>query len=1313
MLSNGTVKMIIDINTLNESAFLKSLEKNTLDNLLAQSHKTKFDAGAIILREGDAADDAYILLTGTVQIYKQKSNGERLFLHQVLPGSLFGEQAIIHAQNRNASARAQTEVEVLRLPERALLAAVATDPEVRKSLVLLGDQQLLENLARDSSILKSMKLDGGPSQSARERILRSSEVLFREGDEANHVYVILSGTAAIYQDKDGAQVLLAQMTAGQMLGELALMQNAPRAATAIAEGALRLYEIDADYFREMTASSEELRHHLQVLERVYILPRRGFVTQYKGDYIGREAFNTLYDLSSGTRFVASNVIGDSISNLERVQADQEQALPVTILSYADSARAIGRELRLNQSGQIWGLTAFGSWSELPDIYAMAMDGAALDAAQIEQFERTGSIGISRQPDNIHLQDSILCQCINVKRQSVRSAIMQGADTLETLQKTTRCGTVCGGCVSQLREMLGKPNTVAVQIKEEIDVCEGIKTFKLEPLNNQVQPSLPGQHVVIEAEIDGQWISRPYTLSAPVSGGYYEVTIKREPMGQFSRWMFDERRANTQLKVSPPQGNFHWEPSQSPVICLVAGIGITPALAICRTFVESQISDRLHIDYSARGVLDFAYASEMTEATQTHPNITLKLRATSVEPRLSYEEIEELEVAMRNAHYYLCGPQSYLDNMSELLTRARVDTERIHREVFVHVGGLPFTKALRKNKSSRRKQPDAADLALFFVNPEPRHAVAQPPKLLRWIANLGTQNKVELTISGKKIKPLTTLIDWVEYKLGGVDPSLPSEHLALPRTAVYGRSGASGPAFADLDRRFEDNRERGRLAIKAGKPLPPNTPDGRTYTTSFPSFNYPQFEWLLPKVDTGWYRSSNKPLSCAYVTRSPHAAREILCSKNIDRGPLPNHYWQKTIGTPKACPHGQTKAGGSLIGQYHNNMTWQRDRDLAIGLVSPAVLAERSGSIAEIVEDIFNHEIDVFTAKHPGQVVDAGVLMGEIVLRVVLRTVFPGVEADLIQRLGAKYLSVVTNEAIPTILQLIQAPTDENKLKDRILEMTARLRHAIDDIASAVRQAHAEGKLSEQDVASPMNHYTIFGLDGKQPDDEDLISIYGTFLIGAHETTAHLLTWALYELGRNPDLYKKVQKEVDAFSATHQGCAMTPHDYDERPMMLALLFELNRLHPGIAMNPRCALEAGTISPDPETGIGGFDYPADTIFIVDILAMHLDPETYFKPTEFHIERFLEGIGPDMSLAEQGAKVRQNAINLEKQFKWLPFAAGPGNCPGRNFNMIEFFLVMDCLMRSYDLILANPNLPPGFDESSIVTKPLERIGIELVRR
>ena len=132
------MKMLIDANTLNEVAFLRLLDSIVLDDLKAQSHKVQFAAGEVILREGDTANAAYVLLHGSVQIYKQKSNGEHLFLHQVLPGSLFGEQALIHAQKRNASARAQTAVEALRLPEQAFLAAVATDPSGAQTAGLIG-----------------------------------------------------------------------------------------------------------------------------------------------------------------------------------------------------------------------------------------------------------------------------------------------------------------------------------------------------------------------------------------------------------------------------------------------------------------------------------------------------------------------------------------------------------------------------------------------------------------------------------------------------------------------------------------------------------------------------------------------------------------------------------------------------------------------------------------------------------------------------------------------------------------------------------------------------------------------------------------------------------------------------------------------------------------------------------------------------------------------------------------------------------------------------------------------------------------------
>ena len=1305
-------------NVLKNVTFLNSLEQSVIDTLSAKAVIVNFASGEVILREGDASDAAWVVVEGKVQIYKERPDGQHLFLHTVQAGELFGEQALITGNKRNACARAQTPVVALRLPELEFLAAISTQTGMREKFALLGTKQLYENIARESTLLKFMSLDGGPSQSGRERVLTSGQVLFREGDDAHHVYVILSGKAAVYQHKDTAEILVTYLTAGQTIGELALIRNAPRAATVIAEGTLRLYEIDASYFRELTESSKPLRDHLQVLESVYILPRRGFVTQYTGQYLGHDAFNTLYDLRDGTRLIASIVVGETLCNLERVLTKQEQAqaLTLNVVRYEDVARNIQRELRLDEAGQIYGLTVFGTWSELPDLYAMAMDGSAIDAIQIELFCRTGFIGAPTETVFSRTNGEIVCRCINIKSQTVRDAIVQGADSLQSLQKSTRCGTVCGACIPELKQMLGGPGSVAARIKETIEVCEGIQTFRLEPLNVQTQESLPGQHVVLEGHVDGHWVRRAYTLSAPVRDGFYEVTIKREGQGLFSRWLFEKNRENILLKVSPPQGEYYWQAGQNSVTCLVAGIGVTPALAICRSIVQQNLSNKLHIDYSARAALDFAYANELTEVAQQYPNISLKLRITSVEPRLDLAELERLEATSPGADYYLCGPQSYLDGVSELLTRMGVPPERIRSEVFVQIGGAPAvaTPKTAISKPKRKRKPsDELDFSLFFVGPKELLTPSQPHGLLRWLATFDRRYSLNWTFAGKKIAPLSAFIDWVELKLGGVDPHVPSDHLALAKSAVFGRIPASHATYTEINRRLGANREQGRHALKQGKPLALNTPDGMTYSVSFRTITYPQLEWLEPRIDTGWVRSSNKPLSCVYMSRSPTVMHAVLCGKNFDRGPISNHYWQKFVGRPNLSPHGDKKAGGSLIGQYHNNKSWEMDRDLAMRLVGASVLAERSGHIAQVIEDVFENEIRVFNERHPGQVFDSGVFMGEIVLRVVLFTTFPGLDEQLLRRLGAKYLQLV-NASFPAFFALRANPKGQDSFKDEILKNVPQIRAVVSEIATAIRTAYTRGEFSQDQIDSPMIHYTIFGSDGQVPDDSELVSIFGTFLIGAHETTAHLLTWAVYELGRSPAVYKAVQKEIDDFKAAHRGRDMTPDDYDERPITLALLLELNRLHPGIHLLPRSALQAGTIPSDPMTGIGGFDYPADALFFVSILELHLDPDTYFKPREFQIERFLKNIKPGMSLNEQGAQVRQNAIDLERQFRLVTFGAGPGNCPGRHFNMIEFFLVIDNLMRRYDFILTDPDRVPDIDEKgSIVVKPTGSIAVELCSR
>ena len=62
--------------------------------------------------------------------------------------------------------------------------------------------------------------------------LRKGDILFREGDESDAMYVIKSGRIAITKAKGNSEIVLAELKPGEMLGEMAFFDAKPRSAGA-------------------------------------------------------------------------------------------------------------------------------------------------------------------------------------------------------------------------------------------------------------------------------------------------------------------------------------------------------------------------------------------------------------------------------------------------------------------------------------------------------------------------------------------------------------------------------------------------------------------------------------------------------------------------------------------------------------------------------------------------------------------------------------------------------------------------------------------------------------------------------------------------------------------------------------------------------------------------------------------------------------------------------------------------------------------------------------------------------------------------
>ena len=511
------------------------------------------------------------------------------------------------------------------------------------------------------------------------------QVLHAPGENC---YLILSGTAAVYKEADGDKKLLTHLREGQFFGELALIRQAPRSATVTAAGMLRTLSIEGEKSLEMYARSPQLREYMETLQKVYRLAGHGFTTQYTGKFMDMDCITTLHHLDNGMRIMASQVIGQDIFNMSVMGVEEGNT---ETLRYQNLSAGIERQLVISDECLV-GVTAQGPWAELGEVHQMVIGRTLFYPWQAVVFRQKGMLRIE---DSVSLYEDneVLCACMQVNRGALRQAILSGGQTVAALSDATGAGTVCGACRLLLAEMVGRADWTPVIVSEEIPVTSDSRTFRFTPCATELKPAKPGQHIIVQTQMEGNWIQRAYTLtSASSETDYHEITVKREQQGLFSRWMFYNRRENALIRISCPQGDYYLEKDEKrPIVCLVAGIGVTPALAMCRSVIREETGQHLQIHYSASTQDRFAYRDELQAAAENHPKIHLTLRVTREEGRLTQADVEQLVQDAPEALFYLCGPGPYLRSVEEYLTASGVPADSIRIEAFTHAGGPPTRK----------------------------------------------------------------------------------------------------------------------------------------------------------------------------------------------------------------------------------------------------------------------------------------------------------------------------------------------------------------------------------------------------------------------------------------------------------------------------------------------------------------------------------------------------------------------------------------------------------------------------------------------
>lgn len=174
-------------------------------------------------------------------------------------------------------------------------------------------------------------------------------------------------------------------------------------------------------------------------------------------------------------------------------------------------------------------------------------------------------------------------------------------------------------------------------------------------------------------------SRPYSIASGTGEDILRFLIRRVPNGLVSNWLA-ERKPGDRVQVSAPFGWF--APGRSAAeeqsVFIATGTGIAPFLSSLRSQPPRL---PLACFYGVSYAEDALGLEELRRLPQFRLAVSRQATDTAFFGRVS-GLLDELPLGPQ-IHYYLCGLDAMIDEVSRWLEKQQIDYTQIHREVFFY------------------------------------------------------------------------------------------------------------------------------------------------------------------------------------------------------------------------------------------------------------------------------------------------------------------------------------------------------------------------------------------------------------------------------------------------------------------------------------------------------------------------------------------------------------------------------------------------------------------------------------------------------
>ncbi|KAL1398954.1 hypothetical protein pipiens_002300 [Culex pipiens pipiens] len=246
----------------------------------------------------------------------------------------------------------------------------------------------------------------------------------------------------------------------------------------------------------------------------------------------------------------------------------------------------------------------------------------------------------------------------------------------------------------------------------------------------------------------------------------------------------------------------------------------------------------------------------------------------------------------------------------------------------------------------------------------------------------------------------------------------------------------------------------------------------------------------------------------------------------------------------------------------------------------------------------------------------------------------------------------------------------------------------------LQQDRKDSELSNVGFSTVEEHLQTTNETPMKWTDLDITATAASFFFGGIETTATLLSFAVYEISLNSDIQDKLQQEIDSIQAGLGNNLLTYESVQSMKYLDMVVTETLRLWPPLGVLDRKCTRNFVMQDNNGTQV---TVEKGTVLQIPVQSIHRDPQYYPDPMKFDPERFSE---------ENRHTINKNAF--------LPFGAGPRNCIGSRLALMQSKCFLYYLLRYFRVeISSKTDVPIQVDKRALLLSASNGFWFHLVPR